>query len=247
MREARNVEGATHAVKIASMNLHAGSDRTGQTHDLLPALRLLAADVVALQEAWNPSDREDPLRAGANTLGLRMLRHDLLVGATRHDLGIPGPAPHTTGNWGLALLSALPVLEHDVLDLGMARGDIARRAAQVVTVKMRDGSLLRVANTHLTYRPQSSPGQLRRLARALPPTPHPTVIVGDLNTVWPLTLAAVGYRRAVRARTWPAYRPVAQLDHVLVDRKPLAAVGEVADVTGSDHRPVRAVLRFAHR
>ncbi|MFI5796307.1 endonuclease/exonuclease/phosphatase family protein [Streptomyces sp. NPDC051677] len=242
-----NVGVGTHVVEITSMNLHAGRDRAGRGYDVAQTLRHLAADVVALQEAWHPHRGEDPLGVAADALGLRLLRHDLLAATTRHDLGIPGSDPHAVGAWGLALLTALPVLENAVLDLGLAPGDMARRAAQVVTVETRDGMLLRVVNTHLTYRIRSTPGQLRRLVSALPPMPHPTVILGDLNTVWPLTLAAVGYRRAVRGRTWPAYWPVAQLDHVLIDRQPLAATGGAVGVAGSDHLPVQAVLRFAHR
>ncbi|MET9087202.1 endonuclease/exonuclease/phosphatase family protein [Streptomyces sp. NPDC004237] len=243
----KNVGVGTQVVEIASMNLHAGRDRAGQEYDVAHTLRHLAADVVALQEAWRPNEGEDLLGTAADALGLQLLRHHLLAATTRHDLGIPGADPHAVGAWGLALLTALPVLEDAVLDLGLAPGDMARRAAQVVTVKTRDGTLLRVVNTHLTYLIRSSPGQLRRLVRALPPMPYPTLILGDLNMVWPLTLAAVGYRRAVRGRTWPAYRPVVQLDHVLVDRQPLAAQGGAAGVPGSDHLPVRAALRFTHR
>jgi len=51
-----------------------------------------------------------------------------------------------------------------------------------------------------------------------------------------------GWRRTVRGRTWPAWRPHSQLDQVLV-RGPLTFCGgDVLPAAGSDHRAVRADL-----
>ena len=55
-----------------------------------------------------------------------------------------------------------------------------------------------------------------------------------------------GWRRTVRGRTWPAGRPHSQIDHILVRAADGTEVlhSEVLPGVGSDHRPVRATLRF---
>ena len=58
----------------------------------------------------------------------------------------------------------------------------------------------------------------------------------------PATMAAAGYRPAVRGRTFPAGRPLIQLDHMLLRGRVSAADAEVAGPLGSDHLPIRAQL-----
>jgi len=74
--------------------------------------------------------------------------------------------------------------------------------------------------------------------------PAGAVLVGDFN-LWGATMGWVlpGWRRAVVGRTWPAEWPVVQPDHILVRGALEVVHGEVLVPTGSDHRPVRAVLR----
>jgi endonuclease/exonuclease/phosphatase family metal-dependent hydrolase len=96
-----------------------------------------------------------------------------------------------------------------------------------------------VVNTHLTHR-LFSPVQLMRLVRRLASEQAPTVIAGDLNMPGPVTGLAVGYSPAVNGRTFPARRPVVQLDHILTSRDVRASDGEVLPPGGSDHRAIRA-------
>jgi endonuclease/exonuclease/phosphatase family metal-dependent hydrolase len=99
-----------------------------------------------------------------------------------------------------------------------------------------------VVNTHLTHR-FSSPVQLALLVRRLATgSAVPTVIVGDLNMPRPATVAARGYRPVVRGRTFPADRPLVQLDHMLLRGSVTALGAEVAEPLGSDHLPIRAQL-----
>jgi endonuclease/exonuclease/phosphatase family metal-dependent hydrolase len=53
-----------------------------------------------------------------------------------------------------------------------------------------------------------------------------------------------GWRRTVRGRTWPMPAPMHQLDHILVNDAVRDEDGKVGSFAGSDHLPVRAVLRF---
>jgi endonuclease/exonuclease/phosphatase family metal-dependent hydrolase len=85
---------------------------------------------------------------------------------------------------------------------------------------------------------------LLRLVRLLRPDSVPTVIVGDLNMPGPVSGLAVGYFPAVNGRTFPAHRPLVQLDHMLASRGVTARDGEVATPAGSDHLPIRARLRL---
>ncbi|MHB1584604.1 MAG: endonuclease/exonuclease/phosphatase family protein [Acidimicrobiales bacterium] len=148
------------------------------------------------------------------------------------------------GGWGIAVLSRLPVLDHHRVDLGRLRRDRARRAALVVRLDA-GGRPLTVVGTHMTHLTYGSPSQFRRLRRRLEPLvgDGPAVLAGDMN-LWgpPVALLLRRWRRAVVGRTWPAWRPHSQVDHILV-RGPVTVLGgEVLADAGSDHRPVRAEL-----
>jgi endonuclease/exonuclease/phosphatase family metal-dependent hydrolase len=147
------------------------------------------------------------------------------------------------GSWGVALLTRLPVLHFEELDLGQLRRDPAHRRALLVEVDTGAGGRLAVAGVHMSHLSDGSATQFRRLARALPPSPVDTVLAGDMNC-WgpPLRLLMPGWRRAVRGRTWPAPRPLAQIDHVLVRPGMKVAGASVVRLGASDHRAVRVEL-----
>jgi endonuclease/exonuclease/phosphatase family metal-dependent hydrolase len=149
-----------------------------------------------------------------------------------------------TGRWGIAVLSRLPVLDHQVLDLGRLRRDRARRGALAVQVAV-GGRRLAVVGTHMTHLSYGSPLHFARLRRLVGPVvgDDPAVLSGDMN-LWgpPVSALLSGWRRAVRGRTWPAWNPHSQVDHILV-RGPVEVLGgEVLPMAGSDHRPVRVRL-----
>jgi endonuclease/exonuclease/phosphatase family metal-dependent hydrolase len=147
------------------------------------------------------------------------------------------------GRWGLATLTTAPGLGFEVTHLGRLPGDFTPRAAQLITVELPGGGPLRIVNTHLTYR-LLSPVQLIRLVRRLIDDDIPIVIAGDLNMPLPVTGLAAGYAPAVIGRTYPAHRPLLQLDHILANRRVARCGGEVLPPAGSDHLPVRARLRL---
>jgi endonuclease/exonuclease/phosphatase family metal-dependent hydrolase len=111
----------------------------------------------------------------------------------------------------------------------------------VLTLGTPGGAALRVVNTHLTHR-YSSPVQLALLVHRLGGSSLPTVLAGDLNMPRPATLVARGYRSVVRGRSFPAGRPLVQLDHMLLSGAVSATEPEVLEPVGSDHRPIRARL-----
>ncbi len=228
-------------VILASLNTHGGRGADGQAYDLAAACRQLKADIIVLQEVWHARGGPDPVDEIAAALGAEALQVDLRSGTNLRNLGISGEAG--TGRWGLAVLTTMPVAHYEVADLGRTPGDRIARAAQLVTLEIPGGGTLRVVNTHLTHL-FASPVQLLRLVRHLAAADVPTVIAGDLNMPLPVTGLAVGYAPAVIGRTYPADRPVLQLDHVLTGRRVTRCGGEVLGPAGSDHLPVRARLRL---
>jgi endonuclease/exonuclease/phosphatase family metal-dependent hydrolase len=227
------------AVTLVSVNLHAGYDAHGSPYDLWAACQRLRADILLAQETWRVPGRHDPLADWARERGARILRADVRTGCDLHAMGIsPDPC---IGDWGLAVVTILPVLHYETTCLGQAPGDRNVRTAQLVTVELPSGRALRVVNTHLTHR-LTSPVQLMRLVLRLAADPAPTVIAGDLNMPAPVTGLAAGYSPAVTGRTFPAHRPLVQLDHILTGRGVEGREGAVLPAMGSDHLPVRARL-----
>jgi endonuclease/exonuclease/phosphatase family metal-dependent hydrolase len=246
--------GAT--LSIVSLNLHTGVSGSGRPFDVAAVLTGLDADIIAVQEAWWATDDEgsaggtgeagaaDPVADAARARGDQLIRTELATGITLADLNI---APRSErGNWGIAVLTRLPVTSHEVLNLGQVEGDFVGRAALICSITAPGGWPMRMVCTHLSPR-GSSPAQLSRLTRHLAANPGPTVIAGDLNMPRLATWMAGGYRPLVRGRTFPAERPVVQLDHLLASPgiTPLAA--RVLPPVGSDHLPVAARISRARQ
>ena len=226
---------------LASLNTHGGRGADGRPYDLEAACRQFKADIIVLQEVWRPRSGPDQVADIAAALGTELLRANLVDDTSLRSFGIADETER--GQWGLATLTTVPVTGYQVVDLGRIAGDATPRAAQLITLELPGGGPLRIANTHLTHR-LLSPVQLLRLVRRLDADGIPTVIAGDLNMPMPLTGLAAGYAPAVSGRTFPAHRPLLQLDHILASRRVARRGGEVLPPAGSDHLPVRARLRL---
>ncbi|MGX6600954.1 endonuclease/exonuclease/phosphatase family protein [Micromonosporaceae bacterium Da 78-11] len=231
-------------LSLASVNLHCGLDRRGRPFSVKQAITTIGADVIVVQENWCPQGADSLARRAAADCGYRGYTEVALTGdVPLADLEIVrGQVPDETGSWGLAVLSRLPLHDRPAVDLGAAPGDVVgTRSAQVVAVEV-DGGVLRLVNVHLTHRLAHGPRQLRRLVAGLGGDTRPTVIAGDLNMFRPTVSLARPFRPVVRGRTWPAHRPIVQIDHLLAGRGVTVAETEVLAEVGTDHRPVRARL-----
>ena len=236
---------ASSDFSVASINLHWGRDVTGRPFDVADACSRVGADVIALQEVWTPVGGESVASAAAGRLGRQVMELPLtdradIDGFRIVDVGEPG-----RGSWGLAILTAAPVVDYRTIALGQAHRDSVARAVQVVVLEVAGGRRLRVVNTHLTHRVYQSPWQFARLVRRLGRPELPTVVLGDLNLPGLVAATAPGLRRAVRGATWPARHPRVQLDHILVSPECAVTGSGVGVEIGSDHRPVRASLRIS--
>lgn len=148
------------------------------------------------------------------------------------------------GHWGVAVLSRLPARDQRIIDLGRLRQDRARRYAIVVDIEA-GATALTVIGTHMSHISYGAPIQFMRLSRALArvaPT-GPGILAGDMNLWGPPVAAFVpGWRRALRCKTWPAWRPHSQVDHILVRGPLVVEGGEALASMGSDHLPLRVRL-----
>jgi endonuclease/exonuclease/phosphatase family metal-dependent hydrolase len=232
---------------VASLNLHRGFGFFGQPFDVAAALCQLEAETVCVQESWQPDSAEgDSVAEAAGKLGASLRRTTMLRPAS---LSLPGvSADSGPGDLAIAVLTTLPVTDYAVIELGRAPADDVPRFAQVLTLALAGGTSVRVVNTHLTHR-LTSPLQLRNLRQRLRAGARqsdqlPTIVVGDLNMPRPLAALSLAYGPTVRGRTWPATRPLIQLDHILTDRNFKVIESAVLPHAGSDHLPIRARLRI---
>jgi len=147
------------------------------------------------------------------------------------------------GSWGIALLSRLPLKRVEAIRLGGLRRDSAERRAALLAEVEVDTSCVTVVGTHLAHFTHGSPILFERLRRELPAPDQPAVLAGDMN-FWgpPLSLALPGWRRAVRASTYPSWRAHSQIDHIFVTRAVEVVSGASVHVGKSDHLPLRARL-----
>ena len=147
------------------------------------------------------------------------------------------------GRWGLAVLSRLPVRESEVIPLQRLRRDRANRA---VMARASRSAATRSASPGPTCR-TSPTGRPCTGGRSPAPSTEifgnePVLLAGDMNLWGPPIHAFLGpWRRAVKGKTWPSWRPHSQLDHVLVRGLKVLDSG-VWPESGSDHRPVWARL-----
>jgi endonuclease/exonuclease/phosphatase family metal-dependent hydrolase len=234
--------GAYPRIPLATYNIHqcVGTDGLRDPKRVLRVLRELRADVIGLQEVHSEQGRTPDLAQ------LDYLAHG--VGLTP----LAGPTMlRGSGQYGNALLSRLPVLEHRLLDISV-QGREPRGA--IDTVLRVNRHRLRVVVTHLGLRPAERRLQVERLLKVLRPSADPPLVVlADTNEWFPLSRSLRAfwkYFRKVPAHgTFPSWFPVLSLDRIgvtqgvgleriRVHRTPLSR-------KASDHLPVKAWLRLA--
>jgi endonuclease/exonuclease/phosphatase family metal-dependent hydrolase len=251
-------------MRVATFNILHGRSPVDDRVDLrryAEAVDSLDADVLALQEV----DRNLPRSANADLTSVAAEA----MGAVEHRFvaalsGSPdGTWVAATGDenpgsaaYGIALLSRYPVDSWQVVRMAGAPARVPTRyAGSRRPVLVRDEPRVAVAarvrtpereltvvNTHLSFVSWSGRHQLRRLMRSLAGV-DPMLLVGDLNMSLKRARAITDMRPLAEGDTFPAAKPVEQLDHVLAR----GDVGRVVD-TGvhelalSDHRALSVAL-----
>jgi endonuclease/exonuclease/phosphatase family metal-dependent hydrolase len=150
-----------------------------------------------------------------------------------------------SGSWGVALFTTLPIHNIQVEYLPQLRRDKTRRALIIATCEY-EGRLFTAVAIHGAHISHGSLKQYRFVARRLHELSlsNPVVTAGDFNCWRPLLRTVLpGWRSAVRARTWPAWRPHSQIDHILL-RGPWAVRKGRSIRNGSDHRALSVELTW---
>jgi endonuclease/exonuclease/phosphatase family metal-dependent hydrolase len=210
---------------------------TAFTHVLSEGRRIRpqpeAADSWIAQPSWNPNNRA------------------LYMEGTRPQpakvQALPRWQEAEPGIWAIAVLvrPELTVESTTILPLRQLRADRVRRAALVVDLRV-EGRPLSVVGTHMPHLPYGSHRTWAELRRLLRTEARPdAVLSGDMNTWGPLvSFFMPGWHRTVRGRTWPAWSPHSQIDHILRRGALRTVSAEVLDDAGSDHRPIRTTLEL---
>lgn len=202
-----------------------------------------------------PGDRQGAGLLGASAVRMEPVGSAMVPGADGRRGAVSGGAHGVSageaggrrGEIGTAVLCRLPVAGSAVVPLDPLRRDHARRSVLLQTVRVGTTEVT-VAGTHMAHLSQGSLhhfAQLRSLLRARVAPGALGVLAGDMN-LWGAVIGRVlpGWRRAVVGRSWPAAFAIAQPDHILLAGPIAVMSAEVRGPTGSDHRPVRAVLRL---
>ena len=247
-------------MRIASFNLqHGRSLHDGRVlpERLQEAVRLLAPDVLGLQEVDSNQPRSDGrhlTQEVAEEMGAADWRFvPALVGTPgvewrhAHDEDVGAEM-----SYGCSLVSRYPVREWHVVRLpapsvpgrrptgaGRIGWLLDEPRVGVAAVIEAPFGVMTVATTHLSLLQGWNMHQLRRLCRAVERLPAPQIVMGDLNMPPPLPRLATGWRPLVSERTFPGPKPRLQLDHVLArgDLPPVRSVQTHA-LSVSDHRAV---------
>ncbi|WP_426506570.1 endonuclease/exonuclease/phosphatase family protein [Dactylosporangium sp. McL0621] len=232
-------DGRGFALTEYNIRMGFGLDGTYRPAEVAAAIAANRPDVVLLSEVdrgWLLNGGHDDLAVLARRLGMRYWF---------------GPAADAV--WGDAILTRLPVVAVKSMPLtadGAPTG--AQALGVVVTVQGRE---VAVVSTHIQPPPDAEPlrqaDEIAAFATRFA-AGRPTVIAGDLN-ITPGSapfgrLTGAGYADAFApsrpVRTFPADRPIEEIDHVLV-RGLTAGPLVVGTATTSDHAPVHVSLVFA--
>lgn len=228
-------------LKALTYNIHGCVGRAGRFDPgaIVAVVRGIDADVVALQEVHDHDERDRSF--------LRMLRaldySTLIFGSTLH---------RQNGHYGNVLLSRLPLVEQQLIDLSVAgrepRGAIRARLAAA------DGEL-DVLTTHLGLMRRERRVQIARLFALLPARWHSNgaglrIALGDFNEWLPAgrthrDMHAL-FGVAPRPATFPAALPLIGLDRIFVRpaqvRVTWSAVRTPLADRASDHLPLLATI-----
>lgn len=240
---------ATHTLRVMTYNIHIGRGLDGKfdLERIAKVIKACEVDLVALQEVDVRTQRVGGVDQAAE-----------LARLTGMEVHFAKAMDVRGGDYGVAVLSRLPIVQRRSHALPGAEGSEPRAAAEVrVRVGGEGGPVVAFVATHIDH--QSEPLRLRQLetlSKALADLGDdaPVIIGADLNALpdsRPLAaLLASSWQDAAgkdAAPTFPADDPKRRIDYVLArPASKLRGVESrvVEEKVASDHRPVVAVVEL---
>jgi len=160
---------------------------------------------------------------------------------------------YDSGRYGMAVLSALPVLSTENLILPEGAEP---RIAIVQKVQITKNIRIAFANVHLDWtKPEFRKKQAGRLIAYLDSLNFPVVVLGDFNSEPGSPCMNIFFKRGFtevqkdgNSKTWEAADPSVDIDHILfrdargVHFSPVKAI-VLNEPEASDHRPVQAEIK----
>lgn len=230
-------------LRVLCYNIHHGEGTDGRVDlpRLAQVIRAARPDLVALQEVDNQTRRTNGVDQTAELARLTDLH-----GRFAKQIDYEG------GGYGQALLSRFPLSEVQLHVLpGMPPRE--QRLAGAVQVDV-EGAALTFVTTHLHHiNAEFRAAQAAKLNELFGQTAAPVILAGDLNATPDseplLRLSSVWTRATGKAPrlTYPAEKPIKEIDYVLVRPEPrfsVVSVEALDEQVASDHRPVLAVVDF---
>lgn len=242
-------------LRVATYNIQAGA---GDLTRIAEEIRAMNADVVALQEVdvhWHArSHFEDQATALGKALDVEVRFAPIYR--------LPGASGQPTREFGVALLSRLPIASWSNdsltrLSTQQANPVPARMPGLLRAVVNFRGTRVNVLTTHLDYRsdPAIRRAQVDEIVAVLGRISGPTILAGDLNATPEALELQPLFRRLMDAwrtgagpgYTYPSAAPTKRIDYVLYSDPFVLVEARVPESAIADHRPVIVSLRLAWR
>lgn len=240
------------ALTVMTYNIHLGRDLDGvlDLDRIADVIRAQNPDLVALQEVGRHWSAESDFRDQPAELERRLGMTSVYAANLDRDPPRPG-APRR--QYGIAVLTPWPVVGSEHVLLPRASGESEQRGLLVVDVDV-DGAPFRLLNAHLAVSAEDRRLQVQTILAEADKATVPHALAGDLNAgpeapelaplferfrdAWTVAGEGSGY-------TFPANRPTARIDFVLVSPEADVTSARVPALPGSDHLPLDAEVTVA--
>ena len=197
-------------------------------------IRQLDADIVALQEVDNQTDRTE----GVN-------RAEKLAGLAGYEYFVFGRSmPYGGGEYGLAVMSRYPIVSHQVHPLPFRFG-LEPRTMLLTTIDTGvTAGKITFANTHLCHQSEENRiDQVRRVNSLLEGIEEPVFLLGDFNA-----REDNDSMRIMWSRNWlDLSSGHSRIDYILARKQDQIRVGDsrmIEDRVTSDHFPIVVEISF---
>lgn len=237
---------ATKSIKVLSYNVHHCNPPSKEgLIDIKAIAKVIIAsnaDLVALQEV-----DVNTIRSGKGIHQARELGR--LTGMQAY---FTKTIDHEGGDYGVAVLSKLPILDSASYKLPMKEGSGGEpRGMSVIKVKVPDGKELLFASTHFDLKEANRSLQAEEIKRIFSDQDLPVVLAGDLNAVpesAPISTLNKVFKSTCPDQcpfTIPVTNPSRTIDYIML-RKPdqfqVVSHKVINETYASDHLPVLAEI-----